>query len=101
MNQYLQNLLETTKAKNPAQPEFIQAVEEVLGTLGPVLDKHPEYVEAKIVDRIVEPERVLMFRVPWLDDNQPETEYDLHAYQTFCLGRTCPDLAAQRLCQGR
>ncbi len=69
MNQYLQNLLETTKAKNPAQPEFMQAVEEVLGTLGPVLDKHPEYVEAKIVDRIVEPERVLMFRVPWLDDN--------------------------------
>ncbi len=69
MNQYLQNLLETTKAKNPAQPEFMQAVEEVLGTLGPVLDKHPEYVEAKIVDRIVEPERVLMFRVPWLDDS--------------------------------
>jgi len=69
MNQYLESLLATTKAKNQAQPEFLQAVTEVLESLEPVLDKHPEYVEAKIVDRIVEPERVLMFRVPWIDDS--------------------------------
>ncbi|MFH2035426.1 MAG: NADP-specific glutamate dehydrogenase, partial [Candidatus Zixiibacteriota bacterium] len=53
---------------NPAQPEFLQAVEEVLESLEPVIEKHPEYVEAKILERIVEPERVLMFRVPWVDD---------------------------------
>ena len=56
-------------AKNPAQPEFIQAVEEVMGSLFPVVDKHfPEYRKAKMLERIVEPERQLMFRVPWLDD---------------------------------
>jgi glutamate dehydrogenase (NADP+) len=69
MNQYLESVLATTKAKNQAQPEFLQAVEEVLESLEPVLDKHPEYVEAKIVDRVVEPERVIMFRVPWVDDS--------------------------------
>jgi glutamate dehydrogenase (NADP+) len=57
------------KAKNPAEPEFHQAVHEVLESLEMVLERHPEYVEAKIVERIVEPERVIMFRVPWVDDN--------------------------------
>lgn len=57
-------------AKNPAQPEFIQAVEEVMGSLFPVVEKHfPEYRKAKLLERIVEPERQLMFRVPWIDDN--------------------------------
>jgi len=69
MNQYLESVMATTKAKNQAQPEFLQAVTEVLESLEPVLEKHPEYVEAKIVDRIVEPERVIMFRVPWIDDS--------------------------------
>ncbi len=55
-------------AKNPEQKEFHQAVEEVVESLMPVLDKHPEYRKAKIIDRIVEPERVIMFRVPWVDD---------------------------------
>ena len=68
MNQYLQSVLDLTKAKNPAQPEFLQAVDEVLESLEPVIEKHPEYVEAKILERIVEPERVIMFRVPWVDD---------------------------------
>ncbi len=58
------------KAKNPAQPEFIQAVEEVMGSLFPVVEKHhPEFAKAKILERCVEPERVIMFRVPWVDDN--------------------------------
>lgn len=68
MNQYLESVMAMVKAKNPAEPEFHQAVHEVLESLGPVLEKHPEYVESKIVERIVEPERVIMFRVPWVDD---------------------------------
>ena len=55
-------------AKNPEQKEFHQAVREVVESLVPVLDKHPEYRKAKILDRVVEPERVIMFRVPWVDD---------------------------------
>ena len=69
MNQYLESVLATVKAKNRGEDEFLQAVEEVLESLSPVLDKHPEYVEAKIVDRIVEPERMIVFRVPWFDDS--------------------------------
>jgi glutamate dehydrogenase (NADP+) len=55
-------------AKNPEQKEFHQAVHEVVESLVPVLDKHPEYRKAKILERIVEPERQIMFRVPWVDD---------------------------------
>jgi len=69
MNQYLQSVMDMVKAKNPAEAEFHQAVEEVLETLEPVLEKHPEYVEAKVVERVVEPERVIMFRIPWVDDS--------------------------------
>ena len=56
------------KAKNPVQPEFHQAVEEVAESLVVVLDKHPEYKSAKVLERIIEPERVILFRVPWVDD---------------------------------
>jgi glutamate dehydrogenase (NADP+) len=55
-------------AKNPEQKEFHQAVHEVVESLMPVIDKHPEYRKANILDRVVEPERVVMFRVPWVDD---------------------------------
>ncbi len=68
MNQYLESVLATVKAKNRGEDEFLQAVDEVLESLTPVIDKHPEYAEAKIVDRIVEPERMIVFRVPWIDD---------------------------------
>jgi glutamate dehydrogenase (NADP+) len=60
--------MSTVKAKNPAEPEFHQAVQEVFESLRLVLGKHPEYRSAKILERIVEPERVIMFRVPWFDD---------------------------------
>src|ERR1700737_2806907 len=56
------------KAKNPGEPEFHQAVQEVAESLAPVLDRHPEYRHSKILERIVEPERVILFRVPWQDD---------------------------------
>ncbi|MCD6117251.1 NADP-specific glutamate dehydrogenase [bacterium] len=69
MSDYVKEVMAQVKAKNPAEPEFHQAVEEVFESLELVLDKHPEYRKAKILERIVEPERVIMFRVPWLDDN--------------------------------
>jgi len=69
MAEGFKTFMEQVVAKNPEQKEFHQAVEEVVESLWPVLDKHPEYRKAKILERIVEPERVIMFRVPWLDDN--------------------------------
>ena len=60
--------MESVKAKNPVEPEFHQAVEEVAESLVPVIDRHPEYRKARILERIVEPERVVMFRVPWVND---------------------------------
>src|SRR4030095_13300321 len=68
MDNYVSTLLAEVKAKNPAEPEFHQAVGEVAESLKLVLDRHPDYRRAKIVERIVEPERVIMFRVPWVDD---------------------------------
>ena len=61
--------METVKKRNPGEIEFHQAVLEVLETLEPVIEAHPEYVEAGIIDRLVEPERVIKFRVPWVDDS--------------------------------
>jgi glutamate dehydrogenase (NADP+) len=65
---YIENVMISVKAKNPAEPEFHQAVREVFDSLRLVLAKHPEYQSNRILDRIVEPERVLMFRVPWTND---------------------------------
>jgi glutamate dehydrogenase (NADP+) len=65
---YAANVMAIVKAKNPNEPEFHQAVEEVLESLSLVFDRHPEYRSAKILERITEPERVIMFRVPWMDD---------------------------------
>jgi glutamate dehydrogenase (NADP+) len=68
MSDYVKNLLGQVKAKNPSEPEFHQAVQEVVESLELVLARHPEYRSAKILERMVEPERVIMFRVPWMDD---------------------------------
>ncbi len=68
MSQYIQKILSEVKTKNPNEPEFHQAVEEVTESLKVVFDKHPEYQSAKILERMVEPERLIMFRVPWMDD---------------------------------
>ena len=65
----LKAFMEQIKAKNPNEPEFHQAVEEVATTLIPFMNEHPEYEKAKILERIAEPERTIMFRVPWVDDN--------------------------------
>ncbi|RKI94829.1 NADP-specific glutamate dehydrogenase [bacterium D16-34] len=66
---YVQRVIDQVKEKNAEQPEFIQAVTEVLTSLEPVINAHPEYEEASLLERLVEPERVIMFRVPWVDDN--------------------------------
>ena len=68
MSEYVEKLMADVKAKNPNEPEFHQAVEEIVESLDLVLERHPEYRSAKILERMVEPERVLMFRVPWMDD---------------------------------
>ena len=68
VHDYVNGVLANVVAKNPGEKEFHQAVKEVLETLIPILEKHPEYVKAKILDRLVEPERAIIFRVPWTDD---------------------------------
>jgi len=68
-NQYLQDVLENVKKRNAGEPEFIQTVTEVLETIEPVVEQRPDLVEAGVIDRMVEPERQIVFRVPWIDDN--------------------------------
>jgi len=65
----IESVYELVLKRNPGENEFHQAVKEVLDSLPPVLDENPEYIDARILERIVEPERVIMFRVPWIDDN--------------------------------
>ena len=68
-NEYFLRLMGRVKHRNPNEPEFIQAVEEVLESLEPVAERHPEYVKRGIFESIVEPERIIKFKVPWVDDN--------------------------------
>jgi glutamate dehydrogenase (NADP+) len=68
VKEYVQQVLAQIRAKNPAEPEFHQATQEVFDSLVPVLERHPEYRSAKLLERVSEPERVIMFRVPWMDD---------------------------------
>jgi len=78
MSEFVKNLMAQVKAKNPAEPEFHQAVFEVASSLELVLEKHPEYRKEKILERIIEPERVILFRVPWADD-----QGDVHVNRGF------------------
>ena len=68
-NPYLEKLMETVISRNPGEPEFHQAVREVLESIEPVLEARPDYIERGVLDAIVEPERVIKFRVPWVDDS--------------------------------
>ena len=68
MNAYVQKVYDGLKARNANETEFLQAAYEILTSLSPVFDKHPEYEKAGLLDRFVEPERVVLFRVPWIDD---------------------------------
>jgi glutamate dehydrogenase (NADP+) len=78
MTEYAQNVLNKVRALNPNEPEFHQAVEEVFDSLDLVLERHPEYRSARILERMTEPERVIMFRVPWMDD-----QGDIHINRGF------------------
>jgi len=66
---YIEDVFALVKKRNAGEPEFHQAVSEVLESLRPVIENHPEYQECSLLERLVEPERVIMFRVPWIDDN--------------------------------
>ncbi len=66
---YIEEVMERVTKRNAGEQEFLQAVKEVLDSLGPVIERNPQYEEARILDRITEPERQIMFRVPWQDDN--------------------------------
>ncbi len=68
MNKYVSDVLQVVERRNANEPEFLQAVREVLESLAPVVERHKKYHDARILERIVEPERMFMFRVPWLDD---------------------------------
>ena len=68
-NAYLQSVMEKVIARNPGEPEFHQAVAEVLESLEPVVEKRPEFITKGVIDEIVEPERIIKFRVPWVDDS--------------------------------
>ncbi len=68
MNKYVEKVINYVKTKNQNEPEFIQTVEEVLSSLSPVIDEHPEYEKVALLERMVEPERIVEFRVPWEDD---------------------------------
>lgn len=78
MSDYTQKIITEVRAKNQNEPEFIQAVEEVLESLDVVLERHPEYRSESILERMVEPERVIIFRVPWVDD-----QGDVHVNRGF------------------
>ncbi|MEE0138919.1 Glu/Leu/Phe/Val dehydrogenase dimerization domain-containing protein, partial [Fusobacterium ulcerans] len=67
--EYVEKVIEKVKAKNPGEKEFVQAVEEVLTSLTPFIAENPQYIQQNILERIVEPERQIIFRVPWEDDN--------------------------------
>ncbi|MFJ4164931.1 NADP-specific glutamate dehydrogenase [Microbacterium sp. NPDC089698] len=69
MSALAQPVFDGVRALNPNEPEFHQAVHEVLHSIGPVLERHPEFVDAGVLERLVEPERQVIFRVPWVDDN--------------------------------
>ena len=67
-NEYLKRVYEGLEKRNGNEPEFLQAVREVLESIQPVVEKHPEYEKAGLIERLVEPERIITFRVPWVDD---------------------------------
>jgi len=67
-SRYIEQVFETVRKRNAGEPEFLQAVAEVFRSIVPVLERHPEYVESRLLERLIEPERVVMFRVPWQDD---------------------------------
>ena len=69
MNRYIEKVLNEFKQKDASQPEFLQALEEVLTSVEVIFDRHPEYEDMAILERLCEPERIITFKVPWMDDH--------------------------------
>jgi glutamate dehydrogenase (NADP+) len=83
----MQDIMEKIKAKDPGEREFHQAVGEVVATVKPVLDAHPEYRFQKVLERLVEPERVIIFRVPWMDDRgEPQVNRGFRIQMNSAIG---------------
>ena len=68
MHPKLEKVLNETAARNPGEPEFLQALTEVIESLDPIIEKHPEYANYGLLERLTEPERQIIFRVPWVND---------------------------------
>jgi glutamate dehydrogenase (NADP+) len=127
MKQYVQDTMDLLVKRDPDQPQFKNTVSKVLETVVPVLEKHPEFKQQKILERIIEPERVISFRVPWQDDKgevqvnrgfrvqmssvigpykgglrfHPSVNLDILKFLAFEQGiQECPVRPANRWCQG-
>lgn len=84
---YVDEIIQSVQDKNPNEPEFIQAVTEVLTSLAPAIEKHPEYQKAGLLERLVEPERVIIFRVPWVNDKgEVQVNRGFRVQFNSCLG---------------
>lgn len=68
VEEYLKKVYQIIQKRDPRQQEFTEAVTDLLKTIGPALEKHPEYINASLLERLIEPERIIQFRVPWIDD---------------------------------
>ena len=87
MSDYVKDVLTAVEAKNPDEPEFLQAVREVYTTLGPVMERHPEYRDGMVLERMAEPERIIIFRVPWTDDaGQPHLNRGFRVQMNSAIG---------------
>ena len=87
MANLVQKYIDIAIAKNPGEPEFHQTIEEVLTSIEPVLEAHPEYVEAGLLERLIEPERTVSFRVPWVDDSGKVQDTELSSTALLDLTR--------------
>ena len=102
VSRYLDGVVEHVRVKNPGEPEFHQAVVEVLTSLEPVLERHPAYRTEKVLDRLVEPERVIVFRVPWVDEQgeiQVNRGYRIEMIERDRPLQGRPPLPPLRLCR--
>ena len=103
-NPYLQEVMGKVVKRNPAEPEFHQAVKEVLESLEPVVEKYPEFIESGVIDSIVEPERIIKFRVPWVDDNgkvQVNRGFRVQFNSAIAVSYTHLDVYKRQGCYGR
>ena len=92
MNAYVERVIAGVKERHGNEPEFVQTVEEVLSSLSPVIDRHPEYEKADLLTRMVEPERMFTFRVVWMDDAGNYHTNTGYRCQFMRTGYFCADL---------